>query len=163
MLQRLFIGCVCLLLAMSARSLVDAQIAQWSSFEQVDIYNEHAGDFIDRDWQEMVVQARQAYAKKQYERAAQLYLYLLQFDKTEAIHIYNLACCYALLNKPHLAALYLRRALAFGFTDYAAIAKDQDFQGVRGNAELDTLMAGVEHLSKNLGELLYVEGKKMIK
>lgn len=90
-----------------------------------------AGDFLDVDVAEYMEQAEAAYRAGRVEDAARLYLTYLRSDVYDARAIYNLACCYGLLGKADLAALYLRRAYDAGFTDVAFAAGDADFDGVR--------------------------------
>ena len=97
----------------------------------VDALAPDAGDFLDVDVVDYMRQAEAAYREGRFEDAARLYLTYLHSDVYDGRAIYNLSCCYGLLGKADLAALYLRRAYDAGFTDVAFAAGDADFDNVR--------------------------------
>jgi predicted esterase len=92
-----------------------------------------AGDFLDFPLDSVSAAANAAYQKQKYAEAARLYLEALNHDITNSGDIYNLACCYGLLKKDTLAALYLTRAIRAGFDDLEHVARDPDFDSVRSS------------------------------
>ncbi len=102
-----------------------------------------AGDFIDTDLQDLLKKAEAAYSSKNYTDAARFYLAYLQHDIKNAVAIYNLSCCYALLGDDVLAAKYLKRAVAAGFTDIQQIERDSDFDGVRSKPAVAGVISDV--------------------
>jgi predicted esterase len=90
-----------------------------------------AGDFLEVDVSQYMIQAEAAYREGRYEDAARLYLTYLRSDVYDGRVIYNLACCYGLLGEADLAATNLRRAYDAGFTDVSFAAEDPDFDAVR--------------------------------
>jgi phospholipase/carboxylesterase len=88
--------------------------------------------------------ARQAYQDGEYKAAARFYLALLRYDIGDADNIYNLACCYGLLDEPRLAAFYLERAFNAGWDDTWQINHDPDFDAVRDRPVFQELMTEME-------------------
>lgn len=93
-----------------------------------------AGDFLDFPLDSIRRAANAAYQAARYEEAARLYLAALEHDITSAGDIYNLACCYGLLKKDTLAAVFLKRAVRAGFDDIEHARRDPDFDSVRTSA-----------------------------
>ncbi len=90
-----------------------------------------AGDFLDLALDSLRAAATSAYQSGNYAVAARHYLEALSHDITNSSDIYNLACCYGLLGKDTLAALYLTRAVRAGFDDLEHAGRDPDFESVR--------------------------------
>jgi hypothetical protein len=69
-----------------------------------------------------------------------------------AASIYNMACCHALMvpksgdgaRHADLAMGWLKRAVAAGFRDLAAIQKDSDLDALRGREDFKKLLAELE-------------------
>jgi phospholipase/carboxylesterase len=154
----------CIILCLAAATLSGQSAPnRWIDHSKVPLYDSHAGDFLDQNSAALLLEAQQAYNKKDYEGAARRYLYILQFERSNSTVIYNLACCYALLNKPQLATLYLQRALTAGFNDHQLLAQDTDFNTIRGYAEFDSVLIRAKMLAQNSGEEIYLQAEKMIK
>jgi predicted esterase len=85
-------------------------------------------------------QAQQAYGEKQYPEAIRWYVEALRRRPDDALSLYNLACCYALMGAAEPAARFLRAAWVAGFQNLAAIERDPDFASVvEAGAFRDTL------------------------
>ena len=160
-MRRFVIGLAGLLLCSGAEGY--AQLGRWARPAEVDIYHERAGDFMDIDLQALTARADALLREKQYEEAARHYLFLLQFDHSDARPIYNLACCYARLGKPAPALRWLRRALDGGFNAHATLVNDPDLAPLQGHPGFDTLMVEARRMSQNSGEIIYFRGEKAIK
>jgi len=93
----------------------------------------NAGDFLDFPLDSFRGAANREYQSAHYEEAARFYLAALEHDITSANDIYNLACCYGLLKKDTLAAVYLQRAVRAGFDDVEHARQDPDFDSVRSS------------------------------
>jgi len=103
----------------------------WYRPETIDPLRADIGDFLDADLSEYHLQAALAYKQGEYKKAARFYLHILRHDINDFLAIYNLACCYGLLERADLAALYLKRAVHAGFRNLQQIAEDADFTAVR--------------------------------
>ncbi|MBN2356925.1 hypothetical protein JXO59_12490 [candidate division KSB1 bacterium] len=154
---------ICFLLLSAGSLSAQRSGAKWNTYEDLPVYDANAGNFIEWNWRGLAEQALQAYQQKKYEKAARIYLYMLSFDYHDCQAIYNLACCYARLQKPALAVLYLRRALNAGFNKWPDLLKDDDLVMLRGYADFDSLYAAAQRLHDNSGEEIYIEGKKLFK
>lgn len=123
--QRLFVS-IPVGLMLTAVGLLAAQPA-------INALAPNAGDFLDFPLDSVRRAANSAYQAAHYEEAARFYLAALEHDITSADDIYNLACCYGLLKKDSLAAVYLTRAVRAGFTDIEHARQDPDFDSVRSS------------------------------
>ncbi|MBN2858220.1 MAG: hypothetical protein JXN63_07450 [Candidatus Delongbacteria bacterium] len=138
-------------------------VRDWSSPESIDPFDENTGSFLDDDLRDYMINADQAYWNKDYKLAAQNYLYLLSHNVYDIISTYNLACTYALLEKPDLSAKFLFRAIDLGFVDFNYIQKDTDFDKVRDNPVFKTAIDSIGQMIKNLGDEVVVEAKSLMK
>ncbi len=89
------------------------------------------GDFLDIDLDNLLVQAEGFYNTGDYLDAARLYLVYLHYNIDDPAAVYNLACCYGLMNEPELAAGYLQRAVRDGFRNLQLLKSDTDFAKVK--------------------------------
>lgn len=140
-----------------------AVVRDWSSPESIDPFDENTGSFLDDDLRDYMINADQAYWNKDYKLAAQNYLYLLSHNVYDIISTYNLACTYALLEKPDLSAKFLFRAIDLGFVDFNYIQKDTDFDKVRDNPLFKTAIDSIGQMIKNLGDEVVVEARSLMK
>lgn len=159
-----------LIVVLSLISCVDQQskkekviVRDWSSPESIDPFDENTGSFLDDDLRDYMINADQAYWNKDYKLAAQNYLYLLSHNVYDIISTYNLACTYALLEKPDLSAKFLFRAIDLGFVDFNYIQKDPDFDKVRDNPVFKTAIDSIGQMIKNLGDEVVVEARSLMK
>jgi len=97
----------------------------------IDPMDPAAGDFLDLDLDMYRQLGLEAYLDSSYPMAARYFLTYLSRNCTDENAIYNLACCYGLMEEPELAAIYLLRAVSAGFTDMNLIMSDPDFDAVR--------------------------------
>jgi len=111
--------------------VVLAALAVASAQPAVNELDPQAGNFLDFPLDSISRAANAAYQAARYNEAARLYLAALEHDITNSGDIYNLACCYGLLEQDSLAALYLRRAFRAGFDDLEHVGQDPDFDSVR--------------------------------
>lgn len=101
------------------------------------------GEFLLTDLQSLQQLAVEAYQKKDYPTAADYYLEIVKHNITDNRSIYNLACCYGLMNDPHKAAFYLERSVAAGFDNLNHISQDPDFDPVRNSTPFINAMASI--------------------
>lgn len=118
------------------------------------------------DAKTIVTKGYEAYNKGEYETAAKYYLVYLKSNQEDATSWYNLSCCYGLLNKPALAAKYLKVAYKAGFTDTNHIAKDTDFDKIRTDGDfsntVDSLKIWNERKSYYAGKMEYFPAKSYL-
>ncbi|HNX36822.1 MAG TPA: alpha/beta hydrolase-fold protein [Candidatus Cloacimonadota bacterium] len=84
--------------------------------------------------------AQAFYSSGDYLSAAGAYLAYLERRPGDETALYNLACCYGLLNQPAYASETLALAYKAGFSDLEHISKDTDFDLVRGTGEFSAIM-----------------------
>lgn len=125
-----------------------------------------AGDFLDFRLDSVSAAANAAYQKQNYAEAARLYLEALNYDITNSGDIYNLACCYGLLGKDTLAALYLTRAVRAGFDDLEHAGRDPDFDSVRSSpvfaAAFESASVRAQAKAKQAGLALTVNARTLL-
>lgn len=82
------------------------------TIDNINPFSEKYTSFIGQDLNRSRQDASRAYQEKDYVLAAKLYLYILNYDYNDFTSLYNLACCYGLLEHPVLAAEFLARAIS---------------------------------------------------
>jgi phospholipase/carboxylesterase len=122
---------------------------------QINPLSPSAGDFLTDDLTNYINQAQEYYRNGQYQEAIRYYLYILKRNADDYTSIYNLACCYALLDKPNLAGKYLELAVKAGFTDIAFINNDPDFNKVR---DQDAFVSAASNINKYFTERFKARG-----
>lgn len=132
-------GCLCVL----------ACLVRFISPAVIDPLDPQAGDFLDRDLTDYILTAEEAYSEGNYPLAVRYYLAGLSMNIDDEISIYNVACCYALMEEAYLAALYLQRAVIAGYRDMDHMRSDPDFDSVRDDPYFNGAM---EHISVAIGE-----------
>lgn len=139
----------------------DNQVIVESDLQSIDPLRPEAGDFLFEDYRENVRQAERYYQNGDYENAARYYLYSLKSNPDDFTSIYNLACCYGLMEKPALAGKYLKLAVESGFSDLAFINSDPDFSKVKGQAPfmaaIDSINVYMNERYKDAGDILYFD------
>ena len=98
---------------------------------EIDPSDPSAGDFLDLDLSDYYRIAGEAYRDGNYNLAIRYYLASLTRNIDNEIAIYNVACCYALMDDVELASLYLQRAVIAGYHDISFMREDHDFDGIR--------------------------------
>jgi phospholipase/carboxylesterase len=104
--------------------------------------------------------ANAAYGEKRYEDAARIYIQALTLKPGDSNSLYNLACCYGLLEATDQAVAFLEASYRAGFRDLGHIKSDADFDKVRKTDAFKALIARFEEQDKKdaaaRGELLEV-------
>ncbi|MCP4580608.1 MAG: hypothetical protein GY839_03265 [candidate division Zixibacteria bacterium] len=134
----------------------------WNKPETIDPLDENIGDFLDGDLQLYRQEADNAYRSGDYEKAARYYLLVARYNSSDAVAIYNLACCYGLLGEAKLAGKYIERAVKAGYENISYIKTDPDFNNVRGQEPFD---GAIKNAAKNieakiaaLGQTIFING-----
>jgi hypothetical protein len=70
---------------------------------------------------------------------------LVQLRPGDALAHYNLACSYALLNRPDLCLKVLRRAVELGYRDFRYMREDHDLDAVRHDPRFRALLREYEN------------------
>jgi tetratricopeptide (TPR) repeat protein len=78
--------------------------------------------------------------KGRYTDGLQIDRRLVQLRPQDALAHYNLACSYALLQKPDLALKTLRRAVELGYRDFRYMREDRDLDSIRHDPRFRQLM-----------------------
>lgn len=110
--------------------------------QPVDIFDPAAGSFLEAagNSDQLFAAADSVYRIAEYETAASLYLQGLRGMPSNSGAIYNLACCYGLLDRADLASVYLLRAWDAGFQDIEWAMGDPDFDNVRQDGVFSSLV-----------------------
>ncbi len=130
--------------------------------EKIDALNEKAVDFLEADYDSILMQANRFVGQKDYFKAAQYYLALLKFNLNDSITIYNLACCYGQLGKADLAVKCLVMAVRAGFRDFQLLEKDKDFASIRFTPEFRKLLSKLPLWRDPAVEVLFVKTGKLL-
>jgi tetratricopeptide (TPR) repeat protein len=69
---------------------------------------------------------------------------LVQLRPNDALAHYNLACSYALLNRPELSLKTLRRAVELGYRDFRYMKEDHDLDSIRHDPRFRQLLREFE-------------------
>ncbi len=84
--------------------------------------------------------ARRFASLKDYDQAIRYYNEALKLGSTDKYVIYNLACCYSLLNDKLNAIKYFEESIKAGFDSLAHIEIDTDLDNIRSTPEFKALM-----------------------
>lgn len=106
------------------------QLVDWAALDAIDPYNTELNE-VPKHMPELYQRlAWEAYEAGDYEKAARAYLFILQSQRDPLV-LYNLACCYGLMERGDLAAKFLAYAADYGYSDAEFIGEDPDFDAVR--------------------------------
>jgi phospholipase/carboxylesterase len=131
----------------------------WLTPAQVDPADPNAGDFLDFDQSTYLSSAAQAYEEGNYNLAIRYYLAALSRNIDDEISIYNVACCYALMDSVELSALYLQRAFIAGYRDLDYVREDPDFDGVRNDPYFQ---GAIQHIATAIHEPPEYSGQRLM-
>lgn len=110
----------------------------------IDIYDINEGQFLKNNADSLQLRASAHYKLMKYEVAAEAYIQYLQNNISDVTSIYNLACCYGLLDREDLAVYYLEIAIQKGYNDVGHINADPDFDSVRDGEIFTNLLNSIE-------------------
>lgn len=116
------------------------------------------GWFMDGEIRRFVHFADSSYWAGDYDRAAVGYLEALRLNVDDPYASYQISCCYGLIGKDTLAAIFLKRAWARGYTFIEQIRFDPDYAKVR---QSEVFKATVDSLERSMTEENEI-GKKVI-
>src|SRR5437868_13197522 len=83
--------------------------------------------------------------KGRYAEGLQVDKRLVQLRPSDALAHYNLACSYALLNRPDQCLKTLRRAVELGYRDFRYMREDHDLDSIRHDARFRQLLREFEN------------------
>jgi phospholipase/carboxylesterase len=145
------------------KEVLTGSVRDWSSPDKIDPFAVNIGDFLEKDLRDYMIEADKAYWSKDYKLAAQNYLYMLSHNVYDIISTYNLACTYALMNKPELSTKFLYRAVDLGYVDFNYLLKDTDFDGIKETPVFKAAIDSIGQMIKNLGEDVIIESRTLLK
>lgn len=93
-------------------------------------------------------EAIDAYNENDYARSASAYLSYIRHNNSDAISLYNLACCFGLMGDSARAAAFLRASWDAGYRDTEHIQQDKDFDRVRESSVFKTAVKEMEKEAK---------------
>lgn len=134
----------------------------WDRIASIDPMKENIGDFLSHDLNLFQFRAEEAYRSGNYLNAARYYLFILHHRTDSPISLYNLACCYAKLKRPDLAAKYLLLAVQAGFYNIEHILSDKDFDAVRGESEFDKAEKTAKGFGDAIGDKIFLVTSKIL-
>lgn len=109
------------------------------------------------DYQQLTDKADQAFKKKDFQRASNLYLeaFVKSNDLGQVTHRYNLACCYAMTNKIDSAFFQLYRIAQKGkYYNYEEIGTEKYFKILKNDNRWLPLIEIVKSNAKKLEDEL---------
>lgn len=107
--------------------------------------------------------AKMAYEAKKYREAKNIYIEILHHKPSDVSTLYNLASCYAKLNKPDLAAKALNFALEAGLSNITGLLADSTWMQIKDHPSFQPIYEKAKILKGNLGESFYTECKVLIR
>jgi phospholipase/carboxylesterase len=111
-----------------------------------DVFDPGAGDFLDQAvyFDAAFDSADSCYRAGDWEAAAGFFLQGLRAQPWDHVGVYNLACCYGLMDRADLASVYLLRAWRLGFGNMELERADRDFDPVRDDPGFAALEDSLE-------------------
>jgi predicted esterase len=166
-MKNLSIVMVMLMLICSGISAQEKSESEGFDPGSIDPLKEDVGGFLDVDVAQYKRKAYELYNEQKYLDAAKYYLAALRFNTNDIISLYNLACCYGLLEEEELASRFLVRSVQAGYDNIDHIRSDPDFDKVRGkevfDAAVDSIARGIEEKRKDLGNIAFTEAPIFLK
>jgi len=110
-------------------------------------------------------EAINAYNEKDYASSASAYLAYVSHNNSDAISLYNLACCFGLMGDSTRAAAFLKASWDAGYRDAEHIRQDTDFDRVRESSVFRTTVKEMdeEAAEKSYGKnRVYVTAVSML-
>ncbi len=105
-------------------------------------------------------QSDEAYAKKDWERAIFYRELIVKMAPLDNLNYYNLACCYALDDKPDKAFEALSNSIRYGWCDSEHIKRDTDFASIRDDDRFKAVLKEVRKCDKESQFVYEPESKK---
>ena len=93
-----------------------------------------------KSWKQM---AMDAIMQGDYKTAAVHYRKWVEADPTDAVSLYNLACCEAMLKRPDEAMRALRMASDAGWSDSLHTSEDSDLESLRSRDDFQALLSDI--------------------
>lgn len=97
-------------------------------------------------------EAQEAFAAKDYKKAAEKCAKILRTNPKDASALYNMSCALSLSAKKREAVEYLIRAVDAGFTDFVHIETDKDLDNIRKERGYAQLMKRRDPIQKEAAE-----------
>ena len=104
---------------------------------------------IIRKLAELSQEAIRLLKQKKFKEAIVKYEEILKLEEDNMNALYNLACCYSLMNEKVKALEYLEKAMQAGFVDETHIKQDKDLDNIRETPKFKKLMNQLDVLKKD--------------
>lgn len=105
---------------------------------------------------ELIREGSTAYSEQDYKKAIEYYKRAFEIDPTYGALVYNIACCYSILDEKEEAFNWLKKAIDLGVYEFES---DPDFDNIREEPEFKKL---VEEAGKLLEKLRIREWKPLV-
>ena len=130
----------------SAAAIDDSATLEELSAELFEIHSIHPANLLQN--------AAHSYMEGDYDKAAEYFVMSLMTDlNNNPIILYNLACCYGLLDEPELAGKTLVQSAVEGFDRLELVEVDTDFSLVRDDEVFIEYLAEAEAVADENKEL----------
>jgi tetratricopeptide (TPR) repeat protein len=106
---------------------------------ELDFFNgiiENNPDYVDV----LRVMGNNLTLKGRYQQGLQVDKRLVELRPTDPLSHYNLACSYALTNRPDQALKVLRQAVELGYRDFRFMREDHDLDSIRNDPRFRQLL-----------------------
>jgi len=123
---------------------VPRQAGENTAVGAIDPASVRVEDILMRNPDSVLAEAIKSYNEKDYVRSASAYLSYVKHNNSDAIALYNLACCFGLMGDSVRAAAFLMASWGKGYRDIQHIRQDTDFDPVRGSSVFKNAMDELE-------------------
>lgn len=156
-MKRILMFALFIMLAFNAVAIAQSQTSEQSSTIDVKAQDR----FYLRDASQIYKDANLAYENKEYKKAIELYTVFNQLVPKEIDVLYNMACCYALMDDAESAADILLNAAKIGWEEVDAIENDTDFDKVRNSEyfklKIVEIKEKIKTLERDKGEVRFIK------
>lgn len=142
---------------------VGKDTTDWSKPENINPFDQNMLKTFELKLGDYITQANMLELQGDYKKAASYYLFIVRNNMGDENSLYNLARCYARLNRPSLASIFLIKAINAGFNNLDEINKDEAFDRIRNTTLFKNTSNEIANYAKQYGKTIYVEAKKMVK
>jgi len=138
-------------------------LKRYADPDAIDPLNINFDEYYAEDLSPLRFAADMAYEKKEYLKAAKIYLYIVNRNTDDADSYYKIAGCYSQLGMAEYAINFLILAVNAGYYDFSKIKSDETFSILRKNPETDATFEELIKYGDKFGQTRYYKVTKLEK
>jgi len=146
-----------------AQTTNDETLIRYKDLANIDPLNIRIKEFYSEEFNDMKMTADMAYSMKDYLKAAQMYLYIVNKNSDDCESYYQIACCYAKMDIASYAMDFLIMAINAGYNNFEKIKKEEAFELLKNDINMKSGFDELEQYGRNYGKITYFKVTKLEK